>query len=156
MMRTAPQPGNWRLGPMLAAGLTLRHYPAFQGCQTLAAYAQRITAECPEFDRWGIHVMASQNGLGEITIGDSHEYAWVVNPFDNPAIDRLILDYLQTFLAAPALHIAQRWHGIYAKHPEQATFIAEPAPGVTIVNGIGGNGMTTAFGLAEEVFAEWE
>ena len=156
MMRTAPQPGNWRLGPMLAAGLTLRHYAAFKQCQTLAAYTQRIAAERPEFDQWGIHVMASQNGLGEIVIGDSHEYGWVIDPFDKPAIDQLILDYLQTFLAVPALHIAQRWHGIYAKHPDQADFIADPAPGVKIVNGISGAGMTTAFGLAEEIFAEWE
>ncbi|MCY4605799.1 MAG: TIGR03364 family FAD-dependent oxidoreductase [Gemmatimonadetes bacterium] len=156
MMRTAPQPGNWRLGPMLAAGLTLRHYAAFKQCQTLAAYTQRIAAERPEFDQWGIHVMASQNGRGEIVIGDSHEYGWVIDPFDNPAIDQLILDYLQTFLAAPALHIVQRWHGIYAKHPDQADFIADPAPGVKIVNGISGAGMTTAFGLAEEVFTKWE
>ena len=156
MMRTAPQPGNWRLGPMLAAGLTLRHYAAFKQCQTLAAYTQRIAAERPEFDRWGIHVMASQNGRGEIIIGDSHEYGWVIDPFDKPAIDQLILDYLQTFLAAPALHIAQRWHGIYAKHPDQADFIADPTPGVKIVNGVSGAGMTTAFGLAEEVFAKWE
>ena len=156
MMRTAPQPGNWRLGPMLAAGLTLRHYAAFKQCQALAAYTQRIAAERPEFDQWGIHVMASQNGRGEIVIGDSHEYGWVIDPFDKPAIDQLILNYLQTFLAAPALHIAQRWHGIYAKHPDQADFISDPAPGVKIVNGISGAGMTTAFGLAEEVFAKWE
>jgi FAD dependent oxidoreductase TIGR03364 len=156
MLRTAPQPDDWRLGPMLAGGLTLRHYTAFKECQSLATYARRITAEHPEFDDWGIHVMASQNGRGEITIGDSHEYGWSIDPFDKPEIDRWILDYLQTFLAAPSLHIAQRWHGIYAKHPDRADFIADPAPGVKIVNGVSGAGMTTAFGLAEEVFAAWE
>ncbi len=156
MMRTAPQPNDWQLGPMLAAGLTLRHYAAFKECPSLSAYAQRITAERPEVDRWGIHVMASQNGRGEITIGDSHEYGWAVDPFDKPEIDQLVLDYLQTFLAAPELQIAQRWHGVYAKHPDRADFIADPAPDVKIVNGVSGAGMTTAFGLAEEIFAEWE
>ncbi len=155
-MRTAPQPDGWRLGPMLAAGLTLRHYAAFKECPSLAAYAARVSAERPEFDRWGIHVMASQNGLGEVVIGDSHEYGWTVDLFDKPEIDRLVLDYLQTFLAAPQLHIAQRWHGVYAKHPTRAEFIADPTPGVKIVNGVGGAGMTTVFGLAEEVFAAWE
>ena len=156
MMRTVPQPDNWRLGPMLAAGLTLRHYAAFKRCRTLNTYTQRITAEHPEFDRWGIHVMASQNGRGEVIIGDSHEYGWTVDPFDKSEIDQLVLGYLQTFLSAPSLEIAQHWHGIYAKHPDQADFIAEPATGVKIVNGVSGAGMTTSFGLAEEVLAEWE
>ena len=62
---------------------------------------------------------------------------------------------LQTFLAAPTLHIAQRWSGLYAKHPTDADFVAAPAPGVRIVNGVGGAGMSTSFGLAEEVFASW-
>ena len=156
MMRTAPQPSSWHLGPMLTAGLILRHYAAFAHCKTQAAYARRIAAERPEFDAWGIHVMASQNGLGEVIIGDSHEYGLLVDPFDKTEIDRLILEYLQTFLAMPELRIAQRWHGVYAKHPDRADFIAEPAPGVKIVNGVGGAGMTTSFGLAEEIFAEWE
>src|SRR5262249_29472308 len=32
MMRTVPQPSGWRMGPMLATGLSLRHYPAFAAC----------------------------------------------------------------------------------------------------------------------------
>ncbi len=155
MMRTVPQANAWQLGPMLAAGLTLRHYAAFKRCAALADYAARISRQRPEFDQWGIHVMASQNGLGEITIGDSHEYDWHPDPFDKPHIDRLILDYLQSFLAAPSLDIAQRWSGVYAKHPTRADFVASPAPDVRIVNGVGGAGMTTSFGLAEEVFTDW-
>ena len=99
--------------------------------------------------------MASQNGLGEITIGDSHEYGWQLDPFDKPEIDDLVLSYLRTFLKAPSLRIAQRWHGIYAKHAQDADFIADPAAGVRIVNGVGGAGMSTSFGLAEEVFDSW-
>jgi hypothetical protein len=63
----------------------------------------------------------------------------------------MILDYLDTFLAAPQLEITARWHGIYAKHPRQAYFVARPEPGVTITNGVGGAGMTLSFGLAEQV-----
>ncbi len=155
MMRTVPQPNSWQLGPMLAAGLTLRHYAAFKQCASLAPYAARISRERPEFDQWGIHVMASQNGLGEITIGDSHEYDWQPDPFDKPEIDELVLDYLQGFLAAPSLRIAQRWSGVYAKHPTRADFVACPASDVRIVNGVGGAGMSTSFGLAEEVLDDW-
>ncbi|MEE3235600.1 MAG: TIGR03364 family FAD-dependent oxidoreductase [Candidatus Latescibacterota bacterium] len=152
MMRTSPQPENWRLGPTVAAGLTLRHYDSFKSCTALASYSNRIAKESPEYDQWGIHVLASQNGAGEILIGDSHEYEWQPSIFDQPLIDELILDYLKSFLVVPSLKITQRWHGIYAKLPGQSEFVAYPDEEVTIVNGVGGAGMTTAFGLAEEIF----
>jgi glycine/D-amino acid oxidase-like deaminating enzyme len=100
-------------------------------------------------------VLASQTGVGEITIGDSHEYGDDISPFDRTEIDELILDYLRGFLVAPDLQIAERWHGIYAKHPSKADFVTDAAPEVKIVNGVGGAGMTTSFGLAEEVFDSW-
>lgn len=155
MMRTPPQ-GAWRLGPMLAGGLTLRHYKNFQDCPTLPAVRERVARENPEFDRYGIHVMASQNGQGELVIGDSHEYDDQVWPFDNPEVDRMILDYLHTFLDRPNLEIAARWHGIYAKHPTDAYFVVRPANGVTVSTGVGGAGMTLSFGLAERVVKQTE
>jgi FAD dependent oxidoreductase TIGR03364 len=153
MMRSQPYEA-WRLGPMLAAGLTLRHYKNFEICATLPAVRQRVARENPEFDRHGIHVMASQNGQGELVIGDSHEYDDAIEPFDKHQIDQLILDYLEAFLDAPDLRIAARWHGIYARHPRDAYFVARPAEGVTVVTGVGGAGMTLSFGLAEKVVQE--
>jgi FAD dependent oxidoreductase TIGR03364 len=156
MMRTVPQPGGWRLGPLLATGLTLRHYPAFSMCPSLPALKRRIAGEYPELERWGIHVLVSQNGKGELLIGDSHEYGPAPSPFDRAEIDELILGYLQTFLDPPSLKIAERWHGVYVRHPERDVFIAAPDDAVRVVNGIGGGGMTTSFGLAEEVFDGWD
>jgi FAD dependent oxidoreductase TIGR03364 len=153
MMRS-PANSTWRLGPMLAGGLTLRHYKNFQDCPTLAAVRQRVSRDNPEFDRYGIHVMASQNGQGELVIGDSHEYDDQVAPFDKPEIDRLILEYLDTFLDRPTTEIAARWHGIYLKHPTDAYFVAHPEPSVTISTAVGGAGMTLSFGLAEQVVKE--
>ena len=141
-----------RLGLMLAAGLTLRHYGAFAQCPSLPALKARVARESPEFDRYGIHVMASQNGHGEIVIGDSHEYDQQnAEPFAKTEIDELILDYLRTFLDVPDLKIKERWQGIYVKHPSEPYLIAQPASDVTLVNGVGGNGMTLSFGLAEQV-----
>jgi D-hydroxyproline dehydrogenase subunit beta len=151
MMRSQSYGPRFKLGPMLAGGLTLRHYKAFQNCPSLSAVKKRLANELPEFDRYGIHVMVSQNGRGELVIGDSHEYGGDVEPFDKPRIDALIIEYLDTFLAAPDLQIAGRWHGIYAKHPSDPYFVARPEPGVTIVTGLGGAGMTLSFGLAEQV-----
>ena len=39
MMRTEPCVSEQRIGPMLAAGLTLRHYASFRNCPTLPRFA---------------------------------------------------------------------------------------------------------------------
>jgi len=154
MMRTSAYGDAWQIGPSLAAGLTLCHYANYQACESLAAVRARFAAEMPEYVQHGIHVLVAQNGRGEVTLGDSHEYGLDVPPFDQPRIDTLVLDYLATFLETPKLEIAQRWHGVYAKHPEKPVFVARPAGGVTIVTGLGGAGMTLSFGVAEEVVGE--
>jgi D-hydroxyproline dehydrogenase subunit beta len=149
MMRTAPLSREQRIGAHLAAGLTLRHYTSFQNCPTLPELSARYDREMPDYGRYGIHVMASQNGHGELTLGDSHEYDDAIEPFDKAIIDRLVLDYLQTFLDCSDLTVTSRWQGIYLKHPSEPFFIAHPAPHVTLVTGIGGAGMTLSFGVAE-------
>jgi FAD dependent oxidoreductase TIGR03364 len=154
MMRTHPQPEGWQLGPALAAGLTLRFYESFQVCRTLRALKERIAAETPEYDRWGIHVLVSQTAGREITIGDSHEYGAAIDPFDRTEIDDLVLQYARAFLHAPNLEIAQRWHGVYAKHCEQPFVSLSPATNVRVVTATGGSGMTLSFGLAERTAQE--
>lgn len=153
MLRTAPQPRNWQLGPSLAAGLTLRFYSAFGLCPSLPRLKARIAAETPEFDEWGIHVLVSQTAAGEITLGDTHEYGLAVDIFDKPHLDELVLNYLATFARFPDATIAQRWHGVYAKHPNEPYCVFDPAPGVRVVTAPGGSGMTLSFGLAAETVA---
>lgn len=150
MLRTAAQPNGWRMGAMIAGGLTLRHYPTFRVCRSLERLKQRVADETPELDRYGIHVMAAQNEEGKITIGDSHEYGNVVSPFDSQAIYDLILQELRRFLHIPDYRIEERWHGSYAILPPEVLFTHEPAPGVKIVIATGGTGMTMSFGLAEK------
>jgi len=152
MLRAAAPPNRWRLGPMLAAGLTLRHYQAFAACPSLPQMVARFDRDLPEYGRFGIHVMVSQHGTGELTIGDSHEYGDAIAPFDRPAIDTLVLRYLAGFFSPP-LEITARWHGTYVKHPHDEWVVLHPAPGATVVTGVGGAGMTLSFGLAERVVA---
>jgi FAD dependent oxidoreductase TIGR03364 len=149
MMRSSPMP-SWRIGPMLAAGLTLLHYRAFESCPTRAALEARLHCQLPEYRQYGIHVMVSQNGTGELVVGDSHEYGDGIEPFDTARIETLIVRYLRRFFDGP-FEIAERWHGIYVKHAARAWTTLSPAAGVTIVTGLGGHGMTMSFGAAEEI-----
>ena len=154
MLRTAPQAGGWDLGPSLAAGLTLRFYPAFNVCDSLAPLRERIAQETPEYDRWGIHALVSQTADGALTLGDSHENGNTVDIFNKEEIDDLILKYTRQFLRAPDLTIAQRWFGVYAKHPDKPLVVMHPEPGVRIVASPGGSGMTLSLGMAEQSLIE--
>ncbi|NJL14639.1 MAG: FAD-dependent oxidoreductase [Microscillaceae bacterium] len=149
MMRTLPQPDGWRMGPSLCAGLTLLHYEAFADCPTLPLLRQRIATQMPQYLQWGIHVLVSQNGMGEIILGDTHEYGLHLDPFDKEYLNQWVLDYLEQFAQFPQPLIAERWHGVYAKWPGQSAWVETVAPGISLVNALGGAGMTLSFGLAE-------
>src|SRR5579859_1480133 len=157
MLRLEAQPTPFRLGPVVCGGLTMAHYSGFHATPSIGRMRERLSEQYADLIALGIHVMAAQNGLGEITIGDSHEYGHTHEPFDDSAINRKIADYLRTVLDLPSWHVKQSWHGMYAKLTDgkRSELVIEAEPGVTIVNGIGGGGlgMTMSFGLAEEVVA---
>lgn len=152
MMRLVQQPENWRIGPPLCGGLSFIHYKGFQVAPSLEKLKELYQNQHPELIEWGIHVMVSQNGLGELTIGDSHEYGLDLSPFDREDVNRMILDFLKSFAQFKDWRIGSAWHGIYPKMTNGATeFVHQVNDVVTIVNGLGGNGMTLSFGLGEEV-----
>lgn len=155
MLRTPVQPDGWDLGPSLAGGLTFRFYPSFRICPSLPALRQRIADETPEYDEFGIHTMVSQSSSGELTFGDSHDYGLIPSLFNSEEIDTLILRHLQTFVRVPDFSIAQRWHGIYAKHFEKPYIRFCPEDQVEVITGLGGAGMTLSFGVAAETFGSF-
>lgn len=140
----------------IASGLTLRHYTSFESCPTLPELRARIARQAPELDRFGIHVMATQRDGGELTLGDSHEYGDEISAFDKSEIDDLIIRELKRIIVLPDWSVSERWHGIYTKHPEDAVYTDSPLPGVQLCVGPGGAGMTMSFGLASQLWNEWE
>ena len=154
MMRLVSQPQEWRIGPALCGGLSLIHYNSFKAAPSLAALRERYSAELPDYLQWGIHVMVAQNGRGELTIGDSHEYGLTHDPFDKEFINRKIMDYLRGFASFKDWAVSETWNGVYAKLTDgEADLFFSPEPYVYVINGVGGAGMTLSFGLAEELVA---
>jgi FAD dependent oxidoreductase TIGR03364 len=151
MMRFA-QEGYPRIGPALCGGLSLIHYKSFEAAASLGILKKRFKDEMPDFLQWGIHVMVSQNHAGHLTIGDSHEYGLSPDPFDRKLINDLILQYLEHFSSIKNAKLIESWNGIYGKFTSNQTELFYAAePGVYIMNGVGGTGMTMSFGLMEEL-----
>lgn len=152
MMRFKHKDPNFKIGASVCGGLSLLHYKSFTASSALTKLRLKIEEEIPEYLKYGIHVMVSQNNMGELTVGDSHEYALDFDPFDKIEINNLILDYLKKFMHIDEWDMIQSWNGIYPIMTNGATdLFLNPEPGVYILNGIGGHGMTMSFGFAEEM-----
>ncbi|WP_276358979.1 TIGR03364 family FAD-dependent oxidoreductase [Daejeonella sp. H1SJ63] len=152
MMRFVSDKPNYKLGTSICGGLSLLHYKSFTASKALDKLKVKLHDELPEYIKWGIHVMVSQNMQGELTVGDSHEYGLDFDPFDKHYINQLIMDYLKNLIKIDQWKLIETWNGIYPKMTNGKTELhLEADKGVHIVNGIGGNGMTLSFGFAEEI-----
>lgn len=148
-------PEQERIGPALCGALSLVHYASFRTAASLPVLHQRFKKEMPEYLHWGIHVMVSQQDHGQLTVGDSHEYGLSPDPFDRQFINKLILDYLQSFAQLPEYCVTESWNGVYPRLTDGNTeLFLSPEPGVYIINAVGGAGMTLSFGLTEELVSE--
>ena len=155
MMRFVPNDPTYRIGTSVCGGLSLLHYKSFAAASSLDKLKLKMESAMPEYLKWGIHVMVSQNNKGELTVGDSHEYGLDFEPFDNQFINDLILQYLKKFMHTENWTLQQSWNGIYPKMTNGDTdLFLKAEPGVYIINGIGGNGMTLSFGFAEEAVSK--
>lgn len=152
MMRFKHKDPNFRIGASVCGGLSLLHYKSFTASSALTKLRIKIESEIPEYLKHGIHVMVSQNTLGELTVGDSHEYALDFDPFDKIEINNMILDYLKKLMHIDQWEMIQSWNGIYPIMTNgEADLFVKAEEGVYILNGIGGHGMTMSFGFAEEI-----
>jgi FAD dependent oxidoreductase TIGR03364 len=149
MMQTAPLAG--RLTTAVADGDSLRYYPAFD----LPGRGQ-LPPQPPVAERTRAQLLLVQRADGGLTIGDTHSYTEPF-PFD---VDEDAYDHLraraEALLGAPIPRVQRRWAGVYSEVDpavSQALYHrSEVEPGVVLVTGAGGRGMTCAPAIAEETF----
>jgi FAD dependent oxidoreductase TIGR03364 len=151
MMQTAPLAE--RVTTALADGDSLRYYPAFD-----LPGRDRLPPQQGAAAQTRAQLLLVQRADGGLTIGDTHEYA---EPFafdlDEDAYDHL-RGRAEALLGAPLPRIRRRWAGVYSEVEPAAAgralyHRAEVEPGVVLVTGPGGRGMTCSPAIAEETFS---
>jgi FAD dependent oxidoreductase TIGR03364 len=147
MMQTAPFPES--LTTSVADGDSLRYYPAYEvpslallGPQTRVAAASRA------------QLLFVQRADGGLTVGDTHSYD---EPFAFD-VDEEPYDHLraraEALLGRPLPRVLRRWAGVYSEVTGTSDLYHRSvvAPGVVLVTGPGGRGMTCSPAIAEETF----
>ena len=147
MMQTAPLAE--RLTTAVADGDSLRYYPAYD----LPGRSQ-LPPQAPIAASSRAQLLIVQRADGGLTIGDTHEYD---EPFtfdlDSDAYDHLQAR-AEALLGAPVPRVQRRWAGVYSEVSIGSALYhrSEPEPGVVLVTGPGGRGMTCSPAIAEETF----
>ena len=147
MMQTAPM--AW-LTTAVADGDSLRYYPAYD----LPGRSQ-LPPQAPAAARARAQLLMVQRADGGLTIGDTHSYD---EPFafdvDSDAYDHL-QDRAEALLGEAIPRVQRRWAGVYSEVGAGSALYhrSEPEPGVVLVTGPGGRGMTCSPAIAEETFS---
>lgn len=147
MLETAPHAET--VTTSVADGDSLRYYPAYAGGALARLRPQDELAAAH-----AIQLLLVQRRDGGLTIGDTHQYE---EPFDFAVRDDVETELLRRAegaLGAPVPPVARRWAGVYSQTTDGSIYFRrELAPGVDVVTGPGGRGMTLSAAMAEETFA---
>ncbi len=151
MLKTKPLK-QFNLHSNILTGLTIRRYESFSECPSF--HHITVPERYVELREKGIHILFKQADDGSIILGDSHEYGGVddlgnLGMHSDPIIDQMMIKEAQRILSLPDDCIAERWAGFYGQH-EEDIFIHDVDKHIKIITGIGGKGMTSASGFAEE------
>ena len=147
MMQTDPFPGQ--LATSVADGDSLRYYPAYD-VPSLASLPPQAAAAAAD----KAQLLLVQRLDGSLTIGDTHEYD---EPFGfdvtENAYDHL-LARAAALLGTAVPRVRRRWAGVYSEVTGTTGLYhrSSVSPGVVLVTGPGGRGMTCSPAIAEETF----
>jgi FAD dependent oxidoreductase TIGR03364 len=143
------EPCGLQLTTSVADGDSMRYYPAFD----LPGRA-RLAPQAPVAAAAAAQLLMVQRLDGSLTIGDTHSYD---EPFDFD-VDEVAYDHLrdraEQLLGVRLPATRRRWAGVYSQVTGSELYHrSQAAPGVVLVTGPGGRGMTCAPAIAEETFA---
>jgi FAD dependent oxidoreductase TIGR03364 len=147
MLQTAPLLGS--LTTSIADGDSMRYYPAFE-----VPSRDALPPQAPVAAANRAQLLLVQRLDGSLTIGDTHEYD---EPFafdvTEDAYDHL-LDRAYALLGIALPPVRKRWAGVYSEVTGTSSLYhrSTVAPGVVLVTGPGGRGMTCSPAIAEETF----
>jgi FAD dependent oxidoreductase TIGR03364 len=144
MFETAPY--HRTLTTSLADADSLRYYPAYEATSLGPLGDQSAVAA-----EHHLQLLLVQRPDGGLTVGDTHAYD---EPFDfalrEDATEEL-LARARRILGTELPPIRRRWAGVYAQSRDGGVCVrGEIAPGVWLVTGPGGRGMTCAPAIAED------
>ena len=147
MLETAP------FGPRLTTSLadadTLRYYPAYEVAPL--SQLEQPSAVAAEHH---LQLLLVQRPDGGLTIGDTHAYE---EPFDFALCEdptEELLSRAARILGVELPPVRRRWEGVYAQCTDGAVCLREEIrPGVWLVTGPGGRGMTCAPAIAADTLA---
>ncbi len=148
MMQTGASPE--RLTTALADGDSLRYYPAFD-----LPGRSALPTPGPETATWNMQLLLAQRADGGLTVGDTHVYD---EPFDfavdERPYDRLV-EQAEAILGWTLPPVVRRWAGVYSLTTDGSVYWSETvAPGVAVVTGAAGRGMTLSPAIAERTWEE--
>ncbi|MHA6800105.1 TIGR03364 family FAD-dependent oxidoreductase [Bounagaea algeriensis] len=137
---------------------SLRYYPAYRGAALDAL--NREEPQPPVAANNGMQLLMVQRADGGLTIGDTHGYAEPF-PFDvHEDPYEHLRERVEELLDRPLPRVVRRWAGVYAQCTDPATVVhrEQVLPGVWLVTGPGGRGMTASPAIAEDTAREigWE
>jgi FAD dependent oxidoreductase TIGR03364 len=146
MMQT--EPTTRAVTTSIADADSMRYYPAFD-----VPGRTRLPPSSPEADVFGMQLLLVQRASGGLTIGDTHVYE---EPFDF-AVEEFLYDRLreraEAILGWSLPPVVRRWAGVYSASTDaRVCYRHEVEPGVVVVTGLAGRGMTLAPAVAEQTW----
>jgi len=140
-----------KLPTPIMSDLSLVRYDGFDALKAAAPLRAIIEAEKASERAAGIHLIAVQAADGSLVVGDSHIYGPAPVPFQRSDIDEMILGAFDEVVDWSHGSVIERWLGAYAYSPDHPWFTEEVVPGVHMTLVTSGAGMSTAFGIGEQV-----